>query len=115
MIFYDIMPSPVGELLLVAEASGLTGVYFKTYRHGRQPGTDWRPAADRTEPAPTALAETRAQLGAYFAGQLTVFALPLAAPGTAFQARVWAELSRIAWGETITYGELARRIVQMAR
>jgi len=105
MVLYDTMPSPVGQLLLVAEDVGLAGVYFETYRHGRRPAADWRRA-----PGSEALQEPRAQLAAYFAGELTAFQLPLAARGTPFQHRVWTELRGIAWGETISYGELARRI-----
>jgi methylated-DNA-[protein]-cysteine S-methyltransferase len=56
------------------------------------------------------LAEARAQLAAYFAGERATFALPLAARGTPFQARVWAALCGIAPGETISYAELARRV-----
>jgi methylated-DNA-[protein]-cysteine S-methyltransferase len=105
MIFYDTMPSPVGPLLLVAEDAGLSGVYFETYRHGRRPVPEWIRA-----PEHQTLEETRAQLEAYFVGGLSRFSLPLAAQGTAFQQRVWAQLRRIAYGETVSYGELARRI-----
>lgn len=105
MILYDTIPSPLGELSLVAEEAGLIGVYFETYRHGRRPTPAWK----RT-PGWETLRTTRAQLEAYFAGDLTVFALPLAARGTPFQERVWYELRGIRWGETISYGELARRI-----
>jgi methylated-DNA-[protein]-cysteine S-methyltransferase len=54
--------------------------------------------------------EARRQLDAYFAGQLMQFDLPLAPEGTDFQKRVWTELQNIPFGETITYGELARRL-----
>ncbi len=50
------------------------------------------------------------QLAAYFARRLRRFDLPLAPAGTAFQRRVWAEMARIPYGETRTYGELARRV-----
>src|SRR5262249_31221022 len=56
------------------------------------------------------LADVRAQLAAYFAGELTLFDLPLAPHGSAFQLGVWEQLRRIPYGETISYGELARRI-----
>ncbi len=52
----------------------------------------------------------RRQLDAYFAGTRTTFDVPLAADGTAFQRTVWRALSAIGYGETISYGELARRI-----
>ncbi len=54
--------------------------------------------------------ELREALSAYFEGRLRVFALPLVAPGTPFQARVWAELLRIPYGETRSYAELAQTV-----
>ena len=57
-----------------------------------------------------ALGEARRQLTEYFAGARRAFDLPLAASGTPFQRRVWEALRRIPYGETISYGELARRI-----
>jgi methylated-DNA-[protein]-cysteine S-methyltransferase len=56
------------------------------------------------------LKEPVRQLRAYFAGELKDFDLPLAPKGTEFQQNVWAELCKIPYGETISYGELARRI-----
>ncbi len=50
------------------------------------------------------------QLRHYFAGERRRFDLPLDLPGSAFQERVWSELSRIPYGETITYRELAQRV-----
>jgi methylated-DNA-[protein]-cysteine S-methyltransferase len=50
------------------------------------------------------------QLEAYFAGKLDNFNLLLSPQGTPFQQRVWSELQNIPYGETISYGELARRI-----
>jgi methylated-DNA-[protein]-cysteine S-methyltransferase len=105
MTLYDTIPSPIGRLLLVAEDAGLTGVYFENYRHGLRPAADWSRA-----PGSATLKETRAQLEAYFGGDLSDFTLPLAARGTPFQHRVWSQLRRIARGETISYGELAWRI-----
>ncbi len=54
--------------------------------------------------------EVARQLGEFFAGKRRTFDFPLAAKGTAFQKRVWAELIEIPFGETISYGDLARRI-----
>jgi methylated-DNA-[protein]-cysteine S-methyltransferase len=55
-------------------------------------------------------AEVARQIGEFFAGKRTAFDIPLAPKGSEFQKRVWAELARIPFGETISYGELARRI-----
>jgi methylated-DNA-[protein]-cysteine S-methyltransferase len=97
-IVYTWMESPVGRLLLAADEKGLRKLLF-----GGQPEPGWRED-------PEALAEPVRQLRAYFAGELHDFDLPLAPEGTPFQLRVWRELRNIPYGQTISYGELARRI-----
>jgi methylated-DNA-[protein]-cysteine S-methyltransferase len=92
------MESPVGRLLLAADETGLRKLLF-----GGKPESGWRED-------PAALAEPVRQLRAYFAGELRDFDLPLAPAGTPFQLRVWRELRNIPYGQTISYGELARRI-----
>jgi methylated-DNA-[protein]-cysteine S-methyltransferase len=80
---------------------------------GGEPADSWREDAVREDPGrenPTPLAETVRQLRAYFAGELREFDLPLAPAGTPFQLRVWRELRNIPYGQTISYGELARRV-----
>jgi methylated-DNA-[protein]-cysteine S-methyltransferase len=98
---YTTMPSPVGELLLTASDGDLTGLYMPVEVHGPPPG------AARDDGA---FATVRRQLEEYFAGDRRGFDLPVAPPGTPFQQLVWAELQRIAYGETVTYAELAARI-----
>jgi methylated-DNA-[protein]-cysteine S-methyltransferase len=97
------METPVGRLLIAADEVGLRKVLFARGRSEVQPQPGWRNNA-------THLAEVVRQLRAYFAGKLRQFDLPLAPEGTAFQQRVWRELRKIPYGETISYGELARRI-----
>jgi methylated-DNA-[protein]-cysteine S-methyltransferase len=67
------------------------------------------PLAERRDDTPP-LDEARRQLEAYFAGELREFDLPLAPEGSEFQLRVWEQLRAIPYGETISYGELARRV-----
>jgi methylated-DNA-[protein]-cysteine S-methyltransferase len=110
MTLYATMSSPVGELLLTAEDGGLTRVYFERHVRGERIGDAWRSAAGITGAAADTLAEARRQLDAYFVGALTTFTLPLAAAGTPFQQRVWAALRGIAFGETVSYAGIARRI-----
>jgi methylated-DNA-[protein]-cysteine S-methyltransferase len=93
---YTRHPSPVGDLLLLGSDDGLTGLYM----HGEPPAG--------ARPAP--FAAVREQLDAYFNGELERFDLGLAPAGTPFQLRVWDELQRIPFGETISYSELADRI-----
>ncbi|MDF2143905.1 methylated-DNA--[protein]-cysteine S-methyltransferase [Knoellia sp. p5-6-4] len=99
-------PTPVGPLTLVAEGEGLVAVWMEDQRH--HPGElTYGVCAATDDPV---LARAAAQLEEYFAGERTEFDLPLAAQGTEFQRRVWAELVTIPYGETATYGELARRL-----
>jgi methylated-DNA-[protein]-cysteine S-methyltransferase len=96
---YTLLPSPLGPVLLTGGDDGLTRVLLD----GPDPAPGWvRDDARFTEAA--------RQLGEYFAGARTAFDLPLRAAGTAFEQRVWDELRRIPYGETTSYGELARRL-----
>jgi methylated-DNA-[protein]-cysteine S-methyltransferase len=100
---YTRMESPIGPLLLVADNGGLRRIDFVNGRNPAGPDPQWH---DDAEP----LRETVRQLRAYFAGELESFDLTLAPQGTAFQLAVWNRLCDIPFGETISYGELARRI-----
>jgi methylated-DNA-[protein]-cysteine S-methyltransferase len=100
---YTHLPSPLGPLLLVSDSEGLREIRFPVQQAPAPPDADWHEDA-------SAFPEAIRQLRAYFAGELEVFRLPLAPKGTPFQQRVWRELCQIAYGATISYGELARRI-----
>ena len=102
-MLYTQIESPVGPLLLVADDVGLREILFVNGRHHARPDPGWKEQA-------TPFKETIRQLHAYFAGELEDFALPLAPQGTAFQLTVWKRLCDIPYGETISYGQLARRI-----
>ena len=105
------VPSPVGELVLAASGTALTGVYFSTSRHGPPPieRAAWM-EDDGRGPAGEFLARTRQELAEYFAGTRRTFDVPLDPPGTAFQRRVWDALRAIPYGTTLSYSELARRL-----
>ena len=94
-------PSPLGELTLVASATGVRGVYFAEHRHFSGPG-DWR--HDSEQPL---LRSLTVQLDAYFAGSARSFSLPLEPIGTPFQQRVWAALCALEFGSTVSYTQLA--------
>ena len=100
---YTRMESPVGPLLLVADDGGLRRIEFVNGRKPVQPDPQWQDDAEQ-------LRETVRELRAYFAGDLETFNLDLAPEGTPFQLTVWKRLCEIPFGETISYGELARRI-----
>jgi len=92
-----VVDSPIGPLGLVASDTGLRAVLFDGSRiraEGRSPVLD----------------EAARQLGAYFDGDLVAFDLPLELDGTEFQRRCWLALGSIPYGQTVSYGEQARRL-----
>ena len=100
-MIHTVISSPIGDLLATASNDGLTGLY--TAEHVRKP----RPDGERADGPFAALA---GQLEEYFAGQRRDFDVPLALRGTDFQLRVWRELGRIPFGETVSYAQLATRL-----
>ncbi|MFD2488338.1 methylated-DNA--[protein]-cysteine S-methyltransferase [Amycolatopsis jiangsuensis] len=100
---HTVLESPVGPLTVVARDGALAGLYLERHRHQPDPAT----FGDRDDRPFT---EVKRQLGEYFAGERTEFDLPLALRGTPFQQTVWQQLTRIPYGETITYRELAEHI-----
>jgi methylated-DNA-[protein]-cysteine S-methyltransferase len=111
-LFLDRFPTPIGMALVVSDEAGFLRFF------------DWSDHEDRLRvlmrryygagvtladgPAP---ARVREALGAYFAGEVDALkGLPWKAAGTDFQLRVWRALCEIPVGETVSYGELARRI-----
>lgn len=108
MIFYKQMyPSPLGEMSLVANESGLVGVWFlqqKYFEHGLEEGNLLLEKND-------VLKETELLLEHYFSGDCPDFSsLLLASVGTNFQQQVWAYLQTIPYGETVTYGQIAKKL-----
>ncbi len=103
-LYHHTVDTPIGGLLLVGDEDALCGVHFQDGKRGpTKPAQEW----ERSEKP---FREVVRQLKAYFAGKLTEFDLPLAPQGTEFQLKVWQTLRTIPYGETWSYGELARRI-----
>ena len=102
-LYWHEIDSPIGRLLLAGDGDCLIQVSFQSGPRPLAPPHTWQADA-----APFGAAV--AQLGEYFAGRRVRFDLPLAPRGTEFQRRVWHALRQIPYGETISYGELARRI-----
>jgi methylated-DNA-[protein]-cysteine S-methyltransferase len=98
-----ILESPIGPLTLTASDGYVTTLQMENQRHMRVPAPDVH--RDEVWFAPVA-----AQLEAYFAGELMEFDIPVRMEGTEFQRKVWSSLQDIPYGETISYGELARRV-----
>ena len=102
---YVTVDSPIGSLLLQTDGVSLTGLYMDV------PDRPISGMNDRREDANAGpLPEAVRQLAEYFAGNRRVFDLPLRLNGTEFQQRVWRALTEIPYGETWSYGELAKRI-----
>ncbi len=93
---------PIGSLYLVASANGLQGVYFE-----RQ---DVPMVSGAVTSEARALSRAAIEIEEYFRGQRKKFEMPLDLQGTEFQKRVWAEVLKIPYGETRSYGEIAAKI-----
>ncbi len=104
-IRYRTTESPVGFITVAGDDRAVTALRMEDHAHPPA-------AADAWVRDDTAFADVVEQLDAYFAGTLTAFDVRLRLAGTAFQRTVWAALLEIPYGETVSYGELARRIGQ---
>ena len=100
------MQSPVGELKLVASDKGLTGILWQDDKSWRVPHLEH---AIKNNEQPLLL-EVERQLNEYFAGERRMFDVALDFVGEAFNRRVWAALLTIPYGETRTYGQIARQV-----
>jgi methylated-DNA-[protein]-cysteine S-methyltransferase len=96
---WTVLDSPIGEFSVATDGEAVCGAHFG------------RVEAARDEPADEVARRAVAELRAYFAGELTAFTVPVAAPrGTGFERAVWREMTRIPYGETLTYGEVAKAV-----
>jgi methylated-DNA-[protein]-cysteine S-methyltransferase len=104
---HTVIDSPLGELTLVANDDALTGVYFRHHWHPPAPdvlGYYVEATADEL------FDRAKKQLNEYLAGERTQFDLPVALAGEPSQQRIWDLLTEIAYGHTVTYGELAAKL-----
>ena len=97
--------SPVGRLKLVATDQGLAGILWEKDRPRRV-----RLNVEAEDNRHPVLIETERQLEEYFAGRRKAFAVKLDLDGTAFQRQVWNALMTIPFGETRSYGQIAKQI-----
>ena len=103
---YHDFDTPIGVLRLVGDDDHLVRVDLPNTA-ALDPDPAWRPARGGL---PAALRRAKRQLREYFDGGRRAFDLPLDPAGTDFQRRVWQQLGRIPYGETLSYGALARRL-----
>lgn len=101
-MYYCYFKSPVGTLLLTGNEL-LENLYFPLGKTRVEPEKEWIHSKEK-------FMKALFQLEAYFNGELTRFDLELNVSGTDFQKKVWQELVKIPYGETISYSELAKRI-----
>ena len=102
-MYYCYLPTPIGDLLLAGDDEALSLIGFPEGKMRRDPDPDW---IFNEKP----FAAARQQLQEYFAGKRKSFDLPLQLSGTDFQVQVLEELQRIPYGETTSYGAIAKRI-----
>ena len=102
-MYYCYLETPIGELLLAGDADGLSMIGFPKGSMRREPEPDW---IFNEKP----LSKARQQLREYFSGERRAFDLPLKLSGTEFQVAVLRALLEIPYGETVSYGEIAKRI-----
>jgi methylated-DNA-[protein]-cysteine S-methyltransferase len=96
---WTVLDSPIGEFSVASDGDSICGAHFG------------RVEAAVDEPDHGLSRRAVAELRAYFAGELTAFTLPVSIPrGSEFERAVWREMTRIPYGETVTYGEVARRV-----
>lgn len=98
--------SPIGRLTIEEESDQIVAIRWE---EDGPAGNANRGSANRGNGSPL-LAEAARQLAAYFAGSLAQFDLPLAPAGSPFEARVWAAMQQIPYGETRSYGDLATAV-----
>jgi methylated-DNA-[protein]-cysteine S-methyltransferase len=104
-MIYTMIDSPVGELLLAGDGVRVSRLSFlgRGARRPPPPSPAWR-----RDPKP--FAEVREQLQQYFAGARRIFDIDLDLPGTEWERQVWNALLRIPYGETRSYGDIAREL-----
>lgn len=105
MQYTDQHPSPLGAITLASDGEALTGLWFEGQKYyARTLGTDWE-----TRDLPI-FRQVKGWLDRYFLGQVPDFTPPLRPMGTDFQTRVWGVLAAIPYGETRSYGDIARAL-----
>ncbi len=102
-IRFRVIHSPIGPLTVAGTDRALTHICMQDQAHPPADQADW--IED-----PAGFGDVIAQLEAYFVGELTEFDIELDLEGTEFQKRVWAELLTIPYGQTRSYGEMARNL-----
>lgn len=107
MTYIQHYDSPLGGILLAADEIGLTGLWFEGQKYFARDLSD-----ERIEQETPVLAEARRWLDIYFTGKEPDFTPPLHPTGSEFRKAVWEILLQIPYGQTTTYGEIARQLAE---
>ncbi len=102
---WTVVQSPVGDLRVIARDGAISAIEFAPFRADRL----GRPLGERDDADPL-LTTACAQLAEYFSRERREFDLPLDPRGSEFQRSVWAQLLKIGYGDTASYGEIAKRL-----
>ena len=108
MVYICKYKSALGSILLAADEIGLTGLWFE----GQKYFANTRPD-ERISQETSSLIEAKRWLDIYFSGEEPKFTPPLHPTGSAFRQAVWQILLQIPYGQTITYGEIARQMSEI--
>ena len=103
MLYYDIISTPIGQLLLLASDKGLKKILFEDQIDHESISDDWQQNSSKLE-------HIKTQLIAYFDKKLTTFNLDLDPDGTVFQKQIWKQLEKIPFGEVKSYQDIANAI-----
>ncbi|HEX3717626.1 MAG TPA: methylated-DNA--[protein]-cysteine S-methyltransferase [Verrucomicrobiae bacterium] len=102
--YITLKTSRLGNLILVANATHLIGLYFADCEHVPVAQRDWK-----LDPKHPILRQAREEISEYLAGARKTFSIPIHYAGTDFQNEIWRQIALIPFGETITYTDLAQR------
>ena len=105
MQYCDTYASPLGEIILTCDGEHLTAVFFAGQKYA-----DVYLSQDAVQESYPVLEKTKAWLDQYFRGNIPEKLPPMKLDGTVFQQRVWDLLLEIPYGETVTYGNLAKKL-----
>ena len=110
MIYTYKYKSPLGHILLAADEIGLTGLWFEGQKYfANTLPEDYVPQETKI------LTKAKKWLDVYFSGEEPKFTPPLHPDGSTFRQAVWQLLLQIPYGQTITYGEIARRMAEVKK
>ncbi|MCY1634932.1 methylated-DNA--[protein]-cysteine S-methyltransferase [Marinifilum sp. D737] len=103
MLYFDIINTPIGDLLLLASDKGLKKILFEDQFKAFEISSTWEQSTEK-------LSQAKEQLLAYFNSNLVQFELQLDPDGTVFQKQIWKQLEEIPFGETKSYQDIANAI-----